>query len=321
MSTFHSRLFSRADLPDLLGLVTDNARARWPAPTYLMNSDVAWRLPGSRGDLRLWYDEIGLAGYAWFDLIGPSTFDLRAEIGYDGPVVEDLFHWLAARRREFKPLVPWLIELRSTEEWERALDDDLPGADGRELLLQIAAFDRDVERIAHLSSQGFEATEHFGYLLSRSLDEPIPEPRLPEGWRVRDVGPSEFEARVAVHRAAWHRSRFSLEQYLKVRAIDVYDPSLDLVAVAPTGEFASYCIGWVDEALGVGSFEPVGTSTQWRRRGLGQQVQYEGLRRMKAKGMHSAKIGTAGFNERAYGLYTACGFELMDKERTYIKAL
>ncbi len=42
---------------------------------------------------------------------------------------------------------------------------------------------------------------------------------------------------------------------------------------------------------------------------------------MKAKGMHSAKIGTAGFNQPAYALYTSCGFELADKNRTYVKRL
>jgi len=40
---------------------------------------------------------------------------------------------------------------------------------------------------------------------------------------------------------------------------------------------------------------------------------------MKQKGMSSAKIGTAGFNDRAFGLYSACGFELIDKQRTFIK--
>ncbi len=93
------------------------------------------------------------------------------------------------------------------------------------------------------------------------------------------------------------------------------------MAESPDGEFASCAIGWVDERLGVGSFEPVGTPPAWRRRGLGREVQYEGLRRMKAKGMHSTKIGTAGFNERAFGLYISCGFELVDRNRTYVRTL
>lgn len=32
-------------------------------------------------------------------------------------------------------------------------------------------------------------------------------------------------------------------------------------------------------------------------------------------------FGTASFNDRAFGLYTSCGFKLMDKDRTWIKVL
>jgi len=175
--------------------------------------------------------------------------------------------------------------------------------------------------LAWLEANGFAAADHFNYYLSRSLDDPIPESALPDGWCVRAVEEPDFEARVAVHRDSWHKSRFTLAQYLQVRDVAVFDPDLDLVAQSPDGEFASYCIGWVDQATGLGSFEPVGTPPAWRRRGLGQQVQYEGLRRMKSKGMCHAEIGTAGFNDRAYGLYTSCGFKLTDRERTYIKVL
>ena len=42
---------------------------------------------------------------------------------------------------------------------------------------------------------------------------------------------------------------------------------------------------------------------------------------MQAFGMTEAKIGTAGFNDSAFGLYTGCGFRLIDKERTYVKQL
>lgn len=321
MPEFHSRLFTRSDLPDLLALVTDNAESRWPGPAYLLNSDVAWRLPGSRGDLRLWWDGDGVAGYAWFSLITPSTCDLRRDLGYASPIMADMLQWLASRRREFKPLVPWLIPLKSMQEWERALDDGAPLADGKDRILQLDAFDGDEARIAFLEANGFTATEHFGYYLHRSLDTPIPASSLPDGWRIRHVEEAELEARVAVHRDSWHRSSFTREQHLAVRSIEVFDAELDLVAESPDGEFASCAIGWVDERLGVGSFEPVGTPPAWRRRGLGREVQYEGLRRMKAKGMHSVKIGTAGFNERALGLYTSCGFALVDQNRTYVRTL
>lgn len=53
------------------------------------------------------------------------------------------------------------------------------------------------------------------------------------------------------------RSMAEWEQEL--RAADGFDPELDLVLELADGAFAGYCIAWVERALGIGSFEPVGT--------------------------------------------------------------
>ncbi len=66
MPDITSRPFRRDDLTDLHALVTLNTKHRWPEASYLMNSDIAWRLPGSnvKENLRLWYDDQGIAAYA-----------------------------------------------------------------------------------------------------------------------------------------------------------------------------------------------------------------------------------------------------------------
>ncbi len=323
MASFTSKDFERSLLDDLLSLVTSNAQARWPEVSYLLNSDVAWRLPGSdpEANIRLWYDDLGIAAFAWFEVNSPCSMDLRCDLNWNDDLGSDLIDWLETRRRALPPLNPWLLELTSMQEWEQALEDGLPTAPGADRVLQLGVLEGDQQRIDFVSSQGFEPTAHFSFSLTRSLDIEIPAPNLPGGMSLRHVLPVDFAQRVLVHREAWFTSSFTLDQYLRVREIQEFDPELDIVIEAEDGQFASYCIGWVDSKLGVGSFEPVGTPPAFRRRGLGQQVNYEGLRRMKQKGMHSARIGTAGFNDRAFGLYTSCGFELKDKERTYIKVL
>lgn len=323
MASHYSRQFSRSDLSDLLSLVTLNAQARWPHVSYLLNSDVAWRLPGSapKDNIRLWYDDHGLAAYVWFEPNSAITFDLRTELGFDHPLCNEIVEWCAARRVEFPPMEPWLLELKSMADWEQALTEDRQLQSGKTRFLQMSAFDSDVDRIGFLESVGFNTSEHFEYHLTRSLESPIPEKNLPEGMRLRHVEAKDFPERIATHRDAWFKSSFTMEQYLRIRAIEVYEPELDIVAEDRDGTFGGYCIGWLDRELGVGSFEPVGTRPAYRRLGLGQQVNYEGLRRMKDFGMHSAKIGTAGFNDRAFGLYTSCGFKLVDRERTYVKNL
>ena len=323
MAAFQSVPFSREHLEDLLSLVTLNAESRWPHVTYLLNSDVAWRLPGSapKENIRLWYDGKGVAAYAWFSPNSPIAFDLRTDIDFASPMAADVLAWLEMRRSEFPAFYPWLLGLNSMSEWEDALNENRPAKAYDKTLLMVSSLDFDESRKQFLELAGFEPTEHFQYSLTRSLAASLEQPQLPDGYRLRSVEEADFEERVATHRDAWLRSSFTTEQYRRVRSIDFFEPSLDLVAEDSTGRFGAYCIGWVDRRLGVGSFEPVGTRPQYRRLGLGQAVNLEGLRRMKEMGMHSAKIGTAGFNDRAYGLYCSCGFSLVDKDRTWVKEL
>jgi len=138
---------------------------------------------------------------------------------------------------------------------------------------------------------------------------------------VRHIVAADFEARVAVHRDAWFNSSYNMDQYLRHRSLPGYQPELDLVVVNQTGEFACYCVGWIDESSGIGSIEPLGCRPAFRGLGLNQQLILSLLHRFKDYGMHTAKIGTAGFNAPAFSLYSRCGFKLLDKERTYIKQL
>ena len=55
--------------------------------------------------------------------------------------------------------------------------------------------------------------------------------------------------------------------------------------------------------------------------GLGKLVVLEGLRRLRARGMHTARVGTASINEGAARLYRSAGFEMMDREWFYTKSL
>ena len=310
-------------LPDFLHLVSENARIKWPAASSLLTSDVAWRLPGSypEKNLSFWYLDDELVGYAWFDANGPCIIDQKSSMGWAPELGAQMISWLEARRQSIKPLHPWLIDLENMAEWEHALTEGRHLAEGEDRYLQIAVFDSESSKQVFLEKAGFSPTRNFQYYLARSLEDQLPPQTLDINWTLRHVIPEDVENRVTLHRSSWFKSTYQMQDYLALRDISVYDPELDLVAVAKNGSFGSYCIGWVDYKTGVGSFEPVGTPPEFRRKGLGREVNLEGLRRMKAKGMHSAKIGTAGFNDRAYALYLSCGFNLVDKHRTFIKKL
>jgi mycothiol synthase len=119
--------------------------------------------------------------------------------------------------------------------------------------------------------------------------------------------------------AYWHPSRVTLEAYRRLRTAPGYDPRLDLVAVAPDGTFGSYCICWFDPGSRTGLFEPLGTSTMYRRKGLGKSVMHEGLRRLRELGAHTAFVTAVHDNEAARSLYESVGFQTVNRERLYGK--
>jgi ribosomal protein S18 acetylase RimI-like enzyme len=288
-----------------------------------MTSDVAWRLPGSapKQNLRLWHDDEGLAGFVWFEPFTGMEFDIRHNLDYGHPIAADMLAWSEARRREFEPAYPRFIDLRSMDEWtQEILNPRAPEADGKRYLTTMA-FEEDAPRVAFLEANGYRATQHFMPDYRRDLTAPIPASRLADGMRLRHVTEQDLDERVAVHRGSWLRSTWSMETYQKIRASDVYDPELDIVLEADDGTFATYCICWADRIADVGSYEPVGTRPEWRGKGVGREIIYEGFRRLRAKGMHAARVGTAGFNAPAQGLYESCGFVRVGTCRTFLKAV
>jgi hypothetical protein len=51
-----STAYTVGDLPSVLAFISACAAERWPVPSPIMTSDVAWQLPGSEpeSNMRLW---------------------------------------------------------------------------------------------------------------------------------------------------------------------------------------------------------------------------------------------------------------------------
>jgi ribosomal protein S18 acetylase RimI-like enzyme len=191
-----------------------------------------------------------------------------------------------------------------------------PTEDGSSSLMQVS-LESDSRRNQLLQKHGFTRSNDF--LASHVIDlaEPKPLPQLPAGFTLRDMRSplhdSELGARVDMHRAAFHPSKFTLSKYLAARNSPTYRPELDLVAVAPSGDFAAYTIVWFEEENRTALFEPVGCHPDYQRRGLGRAVLYEAMRRLRELGADRAHVGSWLDDSPGALLYRAAGFERIDR--------
>jgi ribosomal protein S18 acetylase RimI-like enzyme len=189
-------------------------------------------------------------------------------------------------------------------------------------------FETDVARRQLLEERGFSLAgpdPHLGQMIyfTRSLAGPLVTPALPDGFAVRSTaGEREVEARAAAQYGAF-QSKWEWERYVarfrRFMRSPVYQREQDVVAVAPDGRFAAFCIFWLDPVNKVGLFEPVGAHPDFQKKGLGKAVLLEGLQRMKANGMETAIVCAEADNEAAVKLYESVGFRAANKLCMYVK--
>lgn len=164
-----------------------------------------------------------------------------------------------------------------------------------------------------LQAQGYVAShEPAFYYTTRSLQIPIPESNLPQGFTIRNVaGEEEAEIVQTVHASAFD-SIWQPGEYRDVMRTPGFHVDRELVVVAPDGRFAAFLIYWVDPISKSGLFEPVGCHKEFQRLGLTRALMYEGMRRMIAQGMTMAIVlhQPVQENPAAAALYRSVGFHV-----------
>jgi len=172
---------------------------------------------------------------------------------------------------------------------------------------------------------GFElqpdATLHY----ARSFDRPFPDPVLPPGFTIRVLN-GEAEAAIAadLHRAAFGTDYMTTENRLVMMRTSEYDPTLDLVAVAPDGRLAAYTMGSIsaEENLHfgrrIGYLDPLATHPDFQRLGLARALLLTGLRMLKERGVQTARLGTDSENLAMQKTAESAGF-LIEKRTLRFK--
>ena len=303
-----SRLYqSEHDLLKMQGLLMEG-RSQTDDWHYVHIGDLVFRFLmvtchlNPQECIRLWHGDKGrLVGYAILGEDPSFECQVLPEFEWSGIETEALA-WVEAR----------LIELRKLDakQWSG--------------MLVSTCRENDPKRLAFLKQHGFRYSGEFAEVnMLRSLDEPIPEPIVPAGFKVRALAEAgETSNRAAAHCEVWQPwtdGNVSDEDYVRFMNLPGYDRDLDIVAVTPEGIIASFVNGWTDPINRIGDLGPVGALPAYRRQGLTRAALLEGMRRLKAHGMERVCISTGVANTAARNLYESIGFKIVNKTLDYGK--
>jgi mycothiol synthase len=251
--------------------------------------------------IRLWHDDgRKLVGYA---ILGEDpSFDCHVLPEYEWAGIEaEALAWAEMRLTE--------LRMRDRDRWSGNLVS--------------GTRQDDAQRIAFLEQNGFRRAAYAEVNMLCSLEEPIPELILPNGYQVRAVAEAgEISDRAAAQREVWHPwtvGEVSDDDYVRFMRLPGYHRDLDVVAITPDGVIAAYVNGWIDLLNRIGDFGPVGARLAYRRQGLARAALLESLRRMRGHGMNRVSVSTGDSNLPALRLYESVGFKIVNKYLTYAK--
>ncbi|MFW9926705.1 MAG: GNAT family N-acetyltransferase [Candidatus Thorarchaeota archaeon] len=176
--------------------------------------------------------------------------------------------------------------------------------------MSLVVDDADDDLISVLSRLGFEKDEIEGDNQVRLADSPIQTYSLPEGYSVRNaIIAEDYEKYREVQKAVFpHIKSMSKELLDTYGSASFYQEELDIVAVAPNGEFAAFCTARIDPVSKITELEPVGTHPNHRKLGLGRAVILETFKRLEKFNPSVVVILGAAPSEAARKLYESVGF-------------
>lgn len=175
--------------------------------------------------------------------------------------------------------------------------------------IRLDVFEGDDVRATLLDQRGYSRQEASDLISTRSLDDPIPQSQLLEGFSIRSAqGEQEADKLVALINDSFGW-RWTVEGYRQWMRSPGYDAENEMVVVAPDGRFAASCILLPDTHNQTGMFENVSTGSDFRRKGLAKALLYAGMQHMKLLGFTQAMIPHIAEPGPATALYASAGFQ------------
>jgi ribosomal protein S18 acetylase RimI-like enzyme len=201
-------------------------------------------------------------------------------------------------------------------EWAAARARAVAGTPYARSAWYVHVFADQVSRCRKLEDVGFACQADVGedswsrVLLERASTPPGVAP-APSGFAIRPLaGTSEVSAYVELHCAVFDSTNMTAAWRERTLSRPEYVPDTDLVARAPDGRLAAFCVGWMLRGKRpIGQIEPLGVGWDFREAGLGRAILHENLRRLACRGAATVLVETDTYRSPALDLYQSAGFK------------
>ena len=233
----------------------------------------------AEADIRIWEsDDGGLCGFVFYRSPNNSEFLLRAEL-YGSSIEGEMTQWELARAAE------------------RGVSS-----------METSCLDRDAAKAAFLRRHGFTKTGDICVLLERSLAEPLPAYRLPDGYSIVPLAERPESA------CGIPDSGLTRELYAHIQSAPGYKADLDVRAFYHDTELASGCTLWYDDLDNYGHVQPVGTKKEHRRKGLAFAVISKAIENLRQYGAGRVLVWTDKGLQPALRLYRELWFRIAHED-------
>jgi GNAT superfamily N-acetyltransferase len=141
--------------------------------------------------------------------------------------------------------------------------------------------------------------------LCRDLTEAVE----PCGLRIEIVGPNHVQERVAVQRASFRGSTFTVERWRTMAAGSPYRHARCLIGYDAADDAVAAVTVWSAGQGRPGLLEPMGVHPDHRRRGYGTAITVAAAAALRDMGSSSATVCTRSSNVGAVAAYASAGFK------------
>jgi GNAT superfamily N-acetyltransferase len=238
----------------------------------------------AEADVRIWEsDDGGLYGFVFYRPPDNPEFFIRADL-YGSPLEDEMIQWSLSRAAK------------------RGVTS-----------IETSCLDRDAAKAAFLHRHGFTETDDVCVLMERSLAEPLPACKLPDGYRVVTLA-ERPESACGIPDSGMPR-----KLYRHVQRAPGYRADLDVRAFYHDTDLASGCTCWVDEVDNSGQFQPVGTKEEHRRKGLASAVMTRAMETLRRYGADRVLVWTDKNLKPAVRLYQSLGFRIAYEDYAWVR--